>query len=295
MRKVIGIFAKGLGYGLYILVLFLVLVIIRFPRESFNSWVTMKVKKVLSDDILLDSPAFAPPWGIKVKSLRVQKNVGERQVDLLVLDQIELSPKFRSILSGIATISLKGRGYGGEIGGEIKAALLRPQNAEVHLEFKQLDLQKYTPSSTLLPVSLFGNVDGVLDLNLSRNVKDPPKGQMTFTVVKGKIDGIKILNQPIPSLDYDDIIGKATFTLPNVTLETFEVKSKDLNFLAEGTIELADPFTLSPINLEVKFRPSRSIDRTLAGILTLLNTKRDSRGYSVLKLKGTVVRPELAL
>jgi type II secretion system protein N len=285
------------GYTLYGILVFAFLVYLQFPYDLVRSRLLSLLKTRTDVQVSLGHIAPALPLDIAFKGLQVSTVVNTQSVTMLAIEELRTRPQVLPLVRGDMGMHFQAALYGGKMTGHamIEGNGIGDRKLAVRARLEELDVQQYTPLLILYNVKCRGKLEGEVALNSLFNQWIEGKGETSFVVKNGEVEGIKIVNVTLPTLPYDEFKGDLLLDEGKLTLKLLELRGKEINAEVKGTITLVDPLPISTLNLTVRVRASGALGQQVTPLLTLLKVPRDRQGFLLFRVSGTVQEPRLSL
>ncbi len=266
---------KYAGYALYAISVAVVLLYVRFPSETFQSYL-VQVAGRMDPQVIFSTRSLDPSFP---PGLRLQEPVfslkQRPKTAFFKAQELSVNPGMGSLILGNTTWFFDARAYGGIINGHI----LSGEDGEIDgfsLSLEKVRIHEYA----FLPQFGMGDLGGTLKGNIT--YKGPPDrivlgdGAGDIHISEGKID---LLN---PFLGLETIpFGKlnARFTLKKgtVNLTSVSLDGKGFQGSVSGTIRLDRIMGRSRLNLRGTIEPIEAFLGTLKGGPALLNLFRGGK------------------
>jgi type II secretion system protein N len=94
----------------------------------------------------------------------------------------------------------------------------------------------------------------------------------------------------------DTVAAKANLSDGMIKIETFEVKGRELNGKATGTVTLRNPMVQSPLNISGQVTPTPALMKSLGDILPITGLAEGNTNSSEIpfKISGTIENPNFS-
>jgi type II secretion system protein N len=286
---------KWFGYGLYVILVALVLLYYLFPSQAVEDLVSSSLSRV-EPHLGLKADSIRPwlPPGLKVSngSIYLSTNPGQ---PIFSADSLYLRPQIFKLLKGSYNLDFSGTAYRGDVAGSL---ILEDQQGDVfntELSLKDLDLGVYQLLAEELPHKLSGMFTG--DIIYARDSANAvAQGTANLRLTDGQLQFEKpIFN--IASVDLRKIEIDLELRDRNVTIVKGELSGTELNASLAGSIQLQPDIKNSELNLKGNLEPLAEFYRKYPEIRELLKTmkKRVKRGQYFFAITGTLGQPRLRL
>jgi len=283
---------KYAGYALYAIVVAVVLLYVRFPSESFQSYL-VQVAGRMDPQVIFSTrsldPSFPPGLWLQEPVFSLKERPGTAFFEA---QELSVNPGMGSLILGNTTWFFDARAYGGIINGHI----LSGEGGEMEgfsVSLEKVRIHEYA----FLPQFGLGDFGGTLKGNIT--YKGPPDrivsgdGAGDIHISEGKIDllnpflGLETL--PFGKLNVRFTLKKGTVSLTSVSLD-----GKGFQGSLSGTIRLNRIMDRSRLNLKGTIEPIEAFLETLKGGPALLGLFRG--GHNGLRrsfiIQGTFRSPK---
>ena len=266
---------KYASYALYAILVAVLLLYVRFPSETFQSYLVQEAGRmdpqVIFSTRSLD-PSFPPGLRLQEPVFALKERPGTAFFEAR---DLSVNPGIGSLILGNTTWFFDARAYGGIINGHIQSG----EDGEIDgfsLSLEKVHIHEYA----FLPDFGMGNFGGTLKGNIT--YKGPPDriamgdGTGDIHISEGKIDllnpflGLKTL--PFGKLNVQFTLKKGTVNLTSVSLD-----GKGFQGSLSGTIRLNRIVDRSRLNLKGTIEPIEAFLETLKGGPALLGLFRGGR------------------
>ena len=243
---------RGLGYGLFALVSFLVSLYWTFDYSLLIPRLSQFLHQATGADVRIEELAGYRLSGVKIAGLTLAApglSQGGTAENSLTIDQITLRLKLLPLLLGRQTVAFSARLAGGGIEGLLSK---RGQQARIALQVKGLVLDRIglAPWLGKGAIKFGGKLDGKADL-LAAELANPAKwaGEMALQWDAGKIYPFKAQGVPVEQVNYTKGDFKLKIKDGSATLETFRLLGPDLPIEVKGSVSLRAPLSQSYLDL----------------------------------------------
>ncbi len=267
------ILIRRLSFSLYFVIAFLTFVVFLFPFERIKARLESETRSrtQLELNIARISPRFLNRFVLAevVLSDRTGRVLFESP-------SVRTHVSLFGFLRGLLSVNFKAQAYGGAMSLRTEQGAKRQYFA---LDADRLDIGSYTLFKNL-GLKLSGKLGGSYEAT-----GDSGKGRLVIKNLTSR--ELKIKGFPVPDLDFDQGWIEGEVKGDRFTIRKLELDGKELKVRISGDLVMRERGTL---NLVVKLKPSERLATEQAGLLSLLKN-RDSDGYYLLTLAGTVAEP----
>lgn len=283
---------KGIAYIAYISAVTLVFLYYLFPSNALKAYMNHHVSR-LWPQFHLTAANVVPtvPPGLKLNFPVLYRN----EQTLFGADHVKFIPGWLSVFSPEKTVRIRGAAYDGAINGTIAISGLDASPViDLDLVFGGIKVGRMPVIASLITHEIDGIAAGRL---FFANTESPSgKGRLELMITDGSV----ALNPPllgIEQLSFNSIEGEAELADRRIRISRFNVKGREVDVNATGTIILRDPIDTSVVNMSGQLLPHPSFIRHLAGILpaALISEKTISGGGIPFRVSGTIAQPSFAL
>jgi type II secretion system protein N len=163
----------------------------------------------------------------------------------------------------------------------------------IDLSINQVEIGGIAAIKEMMPHSVSGSVNGKIVYN-----NQPPfgSGKAEFGISNCTVD-FKPALFGMSQLKMDSVTTKFELADQLLKIETIEVKGREVNGKATGTMTLRNPIDQSAINISGQVTPTPALMKSLADILPIaaLAENNASGGGIPFKISGTIESPNFSL
>ncbi len=283
---------KRIAYIAYISVVTLVFLYYLFPSDALKAYMNHHVSRLWPQfHLTAANVVLTAPPGLRLNSPVLYFN----EQTLFDADHVKFIPSWLSLLSPEKTVRIRGAAYDGAINGAIAVSGLDASPViDLDLVFGGIKVERMPVIDLLIP----HEIDGVAGGRFFFANTESPSGQGSLELVI--TDGSVALNPPllgIERLRFNSMEGEAELADRRIRISRLNVKGREVDVNATGTIILRDPIDASVVNISGQLLPHPSFIRDLAGILPagLISEKTISGGGIPFRVSGTIVEPRFSL
>ena len=272
----------------YIVLVTLIFLYYLFPTEAVTAYVNYRLSDSLPGVHLIVAqmrPGFPP--GLTLTSLVVERNDKE----WIKADRASIRPRYTTLFSQTKAFVLNGSLDTGRVAG---TATITPNTSLLNFDLSvdQIEIGNIPALKEMMPHSLTGIVKGKLVFN-----NQPPfgKGNADLTLSNCTVD-FKPAFFGMNQLKMDTVAAKADLSDGMIKIEAFEVKGRELNGKATGTVTLRNPMVQSPLNISGQVTPTPALMKSLGDILPLTGLVEDNTNSDEIpfKISGTIESPNFS-
>jgi type II secretion system protein N len=308
------------GYSLFGVVFFVLSLFLTFPHQAFWALVTENAARAGYDVKVGDyGGGLSGITGYRVLLMKSQPPDSTEPGMAMMIDELNLSPTLLP-----PGLSFQAEAFGGSISGYVEGFSLiklrgappqskdnkedRAGSANVRLELDGVDLSK-GQFKDMTGIDMQGKLDGNLALEIP--IVGMP-GARAYILDTGLASGKMTLNSPslvinggtlkgdfpldLPKVNLGELKGELNFDNGAGTLETFRIKSDELDVQAGGTVKLKRQLEYSEPAIDFKVKLEKALSQRLgivaAGLSALAPDKQDP-DYRAGRLTGFLNKPRL--
>ncbi len=174
------------------------------------------------------------------------------------IDEAHARVSLLRLLVGTVYVSFGADAFGGEVSGYTSDA---DKSRIIQVELSDLDVAKMPMLRDVVGLPMTGSLGGKVDLKLPGGKFAKANGSIDLTIANLTVgDGkAKIRNTiALPKLNAGSLTLKAEATDGRLSIEKFETKGHDIDFICTGKIRLRDPANSSLAELSLRFKFSDS-------------------------------------
>jgi type II secretion system protein N len=286
----------GVGYLCYAVALFALFAYLKFPSQQVRAFVLTTLSHHGLEQIHIGSVQPLLPAGLMFGEVHIAQDVNGQPVELVRMPELQLQLRTFRFLAKPARIDFEGALYGGMLLGAVEWE----HNGEGPTLDIRVDLQDVRPAAHPLAARLGnsmmeGKLTGSMTFQLSERRWQDGDGRLTIRSDVGRIAGLEIGGVQLPSLTYEHLAGELTLQRRSVVVKDFQIRGRDWQVDLQGIVSLSDRIRQSPIDLTLHVRTAEGIEQQLGLIGMLLKQRRDRRGFTALKISGTLEHPNPVL
>lgn len=283
---------KTFAYITYVIAVTMVFLYYLFPSDALETYMAHHVSRLW--------PAFQVKTGTITPSLppglKVDHPVLYRDQQAIAdADWLKFVPAWLTLFSAEKEVRIRGGAYEGALTGRILLSGLDASPAvDLDLVFGGIQVDQIPSISAFITHTITGEAAGKLRFNNLESHSGNGKLEITVT------DSSLSLNPPvleIRELNFNSIDLEADLADGRVRISRFDVKGREANITASGTIVLREPLDASAVNISGKILPHPSFIRNLSGMVPsgLITERSISSGGIPFRISGTVVQPGFSL
>ena len=294
-----------LGYITYFWLVFILSLYFTFPYQKLKKLIEYNLSDALGMQVKMES--FSPSFftGVKAEGIRIipYASSEDQVIYPYIIDSLTLRISLLKLIIGDIRVSLFSQFLDGEIDGFVDI----DDDTKLGLVMKELNLRRFAPLRSFIPLPVKGYVEGKGELKLINKDIKKAEGKLSITGKNIKIGDGKT---PIP------IPGqKEGLKLPPIEIKKFSLlidikrgianikkmktNSNDIDLIGEGKIILSDKPSNIRFDTYFRFKFKKGFEKkgdialglvsALDFIPTMKRAKRKD-GYYGFKITGTLSR-----
>jgi type II secretion system protein N len=280
------------GYLCYAVVLFALFTYLTFPSQRVRAFVLTALSRHGLEQIHIGSVQPLLPVGLTFSEVRVTHDVNGQPLELMRMPELQVHLRTLRPFANPLRIGFEGELYGGMVLGAVEWE----HNGKGPLLGISVDLQDIRPAVHPLAAKLGntiveGKLAGSISLHLSNGRWQDGNGRLIIQGEAGSLGGLDIGGVRLPSLAYEQLATELTLQQGRVVVEDFQMRGRDWQVDVHGSVSLHERLLQSPIDLTLRVRTSDALEQQLGLIGMFLKQRRDRRGFTALKIGGTVEHP----
>jgi type II secretion system protein N len=284
------------GYLCYTTVLFLLFTYLKFPSQQVRTFVLTVLSQHGLEQIRIGSVQFLLPAGLTFSEVSMTHTVNGQPLELVRMPELQVQLRTLRPFANSRRLGFEGGLYGGMVLGAVEWE----QNGKGPLLGINVALQDIRPAAHPLATKLGnttveGKLASHLTLQLANGRWQDGHGHLSIQGGGGSIAGLDIGGVRLPSLTYEQLAGELTLQQRRVVVKDFQIRGHDWQVDIQGTVNLDERLQQSPIDLTIRVRTSETLEQQLGLVGMFLKQRRDRRGFTALKISGTLAHPNPVL
>jgi type II secretion system protein N len=284
------------GYLCYGVVLFALFTYLKFPSQQVRALVLTALSHRGLEQIRIGSVQPLLPVGLTFSEVSVTHDVNGQPLELMRMPELQVQLRTLRPFTNPLRIAFEGGLYGGSLLGAVEWE----HNGHGPLLGISVDLQDIRPATHPLAAKLGnaiveGKVTGNITLQLSNGRWQDGNGRLIIQGEAGSLAGLDIGGVRLPSLTYEQLVAELTLQQRHVVVKDFQMRGRDWQVDVQGNVSLNDRLRQSPIDLALRVRTSEALEQQLGLVGMFLKQRRDRRGFTALKISGTLEHPNPVL
>jgi len=289
--------AKYVGYPLFFLLVFLLLIQLMLPvemikdrvRREFESSTGWRFDAASVSSGLLGNLVFKD---VTLSPVQGEKSEGD---GALKLERVSAGIPFGLMLSRWKALAFSVRSFGGELSGN---AGMKDTLIKIDVSLDKIDLKKMESAWKKLGVKLDGMVNG--SIKLVMDGKDPKKDNGTISlaisdlsVVEGNYMGFEL-----PKMSFGKVTVGIEVKDGKAVIREFTGKGKDIEIKGDGSCTMSAQALSSLMSIKLKFKPTDAFlkqNQKLQPLLPMIQSSKDKDGFYSFQLNGSVGRPAFSM
>jgi type II secretion system protein N len=284
------------GYLCYAVALFALFAYLKFPSQEVRAFVLKTLSHHGMEQIHIGSVQPLLPAGLTFSEVRVAHDVNGQAVELVRMPELQVQLRTLRPFANPVRIGFAGGLYGGLLIGaaEWEHNGQGPTLA-VRVDLQDIRLAAHPLAAQLGQAKLEGKLAGSMTLQLSSGRWQEGNGRLVINGDAGSIAGLEIGGVRVPSLTYEQLAGELTLLQRSVVLKDFEMRGRDWQVDIQGKVSLSEHLPQSSIDLTLRVRAAEALEQQLGLVGMFLKQRRDQRGFTALKINGTLGNPNPVL
>jgi type II secretion system protein N len=284
------------GYLCYAVALFVLFAYLKFPSQQVRAFVLTALSHHGLGEVRIGSVHPLLPAGLTFSEVSVTHEVHGQPLELMRIPELQLRLRTLRPFANPFRIGFAGELYGGLLLGAVEWE----HNGRGPLLGIRAELQDIRPAAHPLATKLGnaiveGKFTGRVTLHLSDGRWQDGDGRLVIQSTSGSLAGFDIGGVRLPSLPYEQIAGELALQQRQVVVKEFQMRGRDWQVDVQGNVSLHERLQQSPIDLTLRVRTSESVEQQLGLVGMFLKQRRDRRGFTALKISGTLEHPSPVL
>lgn len=280
-----------LGYGLYGIVVFVILLYVMFPYDLLRQRLGERLsQRNVQVDVARLRPTFPP--GLQLRQLRVRPKRPRVPDAVMQLDTLRAWPEWLALLSGTLNVRFAGTLYGGRVTGDARYATADGDTTwKSQLRFAALDIAQHPLLQQNGKVAVSGQLNGDATATLSQQ-GILQQGAFTFSLQPAVFTPGEALLLPLQrEITCDALQGDVSLTARQWQINDLTCEGDDIFIDTRGTIRPQRPLENSTLDLRVLLRSAETFKQEVALLGALVRQRPDRRGEIKFGLSGRLRQP----
>ena len=284
------------SYLSYTVVLFALFIYLKFPSQQIRAFVLTALSHHGLEEIHIGSVQPLLPVGLTFREVSVTHDVNGQALELMRMPELQVQLRTLRPFANARRIGFEGGLYGGMVLGAVEWE----HNGQGPLLGISVDLQDIRPADHPLVARLGnavveGKLAGNVTLQLPNGRWQDGNGRLIIQGETGSLAGLDIGGIRLPALTYEQLAAELTLQQRHVLVKDFQMRGRDWQVDVQGKVALNEPLRQSPIDLTLRVRTSEALEQQLGLVGMFLKQRRDRRGFTALKISGTLEHPNPVL
>lgn len=284
------------GYVGYAFVLFALFIYLKFPRQQVCNLVVMTLNHYGLERVQIGSVQPLLPPGLAFHDVNLAYEINGQATEFLRVPELHLY--LRTLLPFVNPLRLR---FAGELyGGHLLGTLQWEENGTgpllgVEANLQEIHLAAHPLAAKLGSITLDGRLTGIMTLQISGSRGHHSAGRLILQGKSGGVSGIEIMGMRLPPLAYEQLTGEFALKPQSLIVSDVLVQGHDWQLQAQGHVKLTEPLLQSRLELTIGIRTAEAFGQQLGILGTMLKQRRDQRGFTALKVGGTLGSPQVQL
>jgi type II secretion system protein N len=284
------------GYLCYAVALFALFTYLKFPSQQVRASVLTALSRHGLEQVRIGSVHPLLPAGLAFSEVSVTHEIHGQPLELVRMP--ELQERLRTLRPFANPFRI---GFeGGLCGGLLSGAVEWEHNGEgpllgLHVELQDIRPAAHPLASKLGNAMVDGKFTGRVSLQLSDGRWQDGNGRLVIQSESGSLAGFDVGGVRLPALSYEQLAGELALQQRHVVVKDFQMRGRGWQVDVQGNVSLHERLQQSPIDLTLRVRTSESLEQQLGFVGMFLKQRRDRRGFTALKISGTLEHPSPVL
>jgi type II secretion system protein N len=276
--------------------LFALFAYLKFPSQQVRAFVLTALSHHGLEQIRIGSVHPLLPAGLTFSEVSMTHDIEGQPLELMRIPELQVRLRTLRPFANRRRISFEGGLYGGMLLGAIEWE----HNGKGPLLGIQVEMQDIRPAAHPLATKLGnaiveGKFTGTITLQLSDGRWQDGNGRLVIQSESGSIAGLDIGGVRLPALPYEQLAAELALQQRHVVVKDFQMRGRDWQVDVQGNVSLNEHLRLSPIDLTLRVRTAESLEQQLGFVGMFLKQRRDRRGFTAVKISGTLEHPNPVL
>lgn len=246
-----------------------------FPTSVLQQRLEAEIAGRTPMDVRIKSASLLFPPGLQAKGIRL---TGGSPASEFTVDQISLSPLWRTLLGKNPGLAFHSNVLGGQVAGNLR------KDGSLSASLQSLTFS--APVGGALPIQLAGRL-GKGDFQGALPLQSAAQTSISLALEQIRVSGLAALGLS------EDTLALGTVNLSGngrgnaMKIERLSASGGNLEITGDGTVMLAEPLDRSRLNLNLVLRPGQQLDQTLADLLEVFAQPQPDGSFR-LRLTGSL-------
>lgn len=283
---------RGLLYGLYTVLVFLLFLLANFPHDVV---VQRALRGVNLGSVRLDLAPARFAWWRGYSFRWVRFSSGGEAVDappILEASRVYVRPRLWDVIRGrLGSLSISGDVYRGAVQGAIDYG---PSLARATFQLRSVQIGQHPALGGLLDEGeLAGGVSGTITVEGRRGSPGDTQVAGNLELVDGGLLGASVSGLKLPDLHFPGAIVKFAARGNRLEIQELQADGQEIRIAGNGQVNLSDRISESALNLKGTVQPGPAGGDAAAALLAFLPRAKGNRPDSPITVSGTLGQPRL--
>jgi type II secretion system protein N len=284
------------GYLCYAVALFALFTYLKFPSQQVRAFVLTALSRHGLEQIRIGSVHPLLPAGLTFSEVSVTHDIDGQPLELMRIPELQVRLRTLRPFANPFRIGFAGGLYGGMLWGAIEWEH-NGKGPRLGIQVEMQDIRPAAhPLATILGNAIVeGKFTGTITLQLSDGRWQDGNGHLVLQSESGSIAGFDIGGVRLPSLPYEQLAAELALQQRHVVVKNFQMRGRDWQVDVQGNVNLNERLRQSPVDLTLRVRTAESLEQQLGFVGMFLKQRRDRRGFTAVKISGTLEHPNPVL
>lgn len=246
-----------------------------FPTSILQQRLEAEIASRTPMDVRIKSVSLLFPPGLQARDLHL---TGGSPPTEFTVDQISLSPLWRTLVGKNPGLAFHSNVLGGQVAGNLR------KDGSLSANLQSLTFS--APVGGPLPIQLAGRL-GKGDFQGALPLQSAAQTSISLALEQIRVSGLAALGLSEDTLVLGTVVLNGSGRGNALKIDRLSASGGNLEVTGDGTVMLAEPLDRSRLNLNLVLRPGQQLDKTLADLLEVF-AQAQPDGTFRLRLTGSL-------
>jgi type II secretion system protein N len=291
MKGKMNVILRYAAYGTLTLLLTLYFMFLTFPFTELKNRILPSLESGLPFSLRVDEIRSTPLLWLELTQLELVPMTGEK-TPLLEIPELKIRPSLIDLLIGRSSLRIRADLLEGFFKGKVSR---RKGNLALALSWEGIRPAKHPLLSRIQNTQMEGALSGELDMSMEANNWMTAEGTLSLDLADGSVKNLQAYGFTLP--DLAGIRGNGTVRVGKRKAEvtSLTLTADQLSVSLDGSIDLSPRFSSSRLTLKGRIKLAGQLETQYQSMLSNFLRNKDSEGYFLFSLRGTLGSPRFSI